>query len=91
VKEHEKGADFTASEEEVEERIQDVADDVGQSFEKVRENVESMLRADDDAVEGGVSTSFNESVSGESLNHDEVGEGDPRLEALELYRLRQRI
>lgn len=91
MKEHEKGAEFTASEEEVEERIEDVAEEVGQSAEKVRENVESMLNASDDAVDGGVSTSFNESVSGESLNHDEVGEGDPRLEALELYRLRQKI
>jgi len=44
-----------------------------------------------DASEDGVTTSFNESVSGESLNYDEVGEGDPRLEALELYRLRQKI
>ncbi|MFB1065765.1 hypothetical protein [Natrinema sp. H-ect4] len=41
--------------------------------------------------EEGVSTSFNESISGASLEHDEVGTGDPRLEALELYKLRQRI
>lgn len=91
MKEHEKGAEFTVSEEEVQNRIEDVAQEVGQSVEKVRKNVESMLNASDDAVDGGVSTSFNESVSGESLNHDEVGEGDPRLEAIELYRLRERI
>jgi predicted transcriptional regulator len=87
VKEHDRGAEFTASDEEVEERIQEVADEVGQTPDKVRENVEHMLDASGD----NVSTSFNESVSGESLDHDEVGEGDPRLEALELYRLRQRI
>jgi ElaB/YqjD/DUF883 family membrane-anchored ribosome-binding protein len=87
VKEHERGAEFTASEDEVEERIQEVADEVGKKKEEVRENVEHMLDASGD----NVSTSFNESVSGESLDHDEVGEGDPRLEALELYRLRQKI
>ncbi|MFP4175473.1 MAG: hypothetical protein ACLFSW_06840 [Halobacteriales archaeon] len=87
MKEHDRGAEFTASDEEVEERIEEVAEEVGQSVETVRENVEHMLDASGD----NVSTSFNESLSGESLDHDEVGEGDPRLEALELYRLRQRI
>jgi hypothetical protein len=87
MKEHDRGAEFTASDEEVEERIEEVADEVGQGVETVRENVEHMLDASGD----NVSTSFNESVSGASLDHDEVGEGDPRLEALELYRLRQRI
>lgn len=87
MKEHDRGAEFTASDEEVEERIEEVAEEVGQDAETVRENVEHMLDASGD----NVSTSFNESLSGESLDHDEVGEGDPRLEALELYRLRQRI
>ncbi len=81
-----RGAEFTASEEEVEEALEEAAEDLGQPVEKVRENVESMLGRDDDP-----STGFNESVTGESFEHDEVGEDDPRLEAIELYRLRQRI
>jgi hypothetical protein len=87
MREHDRGAEFTASDDEVEERVREVAEDVGQDPETVRENVEHMLDASGD----NVSTSFNESVSGESFDHDEVGEGDPRLEALELYRLRQSI
>ncbi|WP_254531441.1 hypothetical protein [Natrinema gelatinilyticum] len=84
-----RGAAFTASEEEVIEAIEDAADDLGQSFEEVRENVAYIM--DSTFEEEGVSTSFNESISGASLDHDEVGTGDPRLEALELYKLRQRI
>jgi predicted transcriptional regulator len=81
-----RGAEFTATEEEVDEAIAEVAEEVGESEEKVRENVEYILDQGD-----GVSTSFNESVGGSSLDHDEVGSGDPRLEALEIYRLRKRI
>jgi len=43
LKEHEKGAEFTASEKEVKQRTEEVADEVGQSTEKVRENVEICL------------------------------------------------
>ncbi|MDF9744371.1 hypothetical protein [Natrinema salsiterrestre] len=84
-----RGAAFTASEDEVIEAIADAADELDQPFEEVRENVAYIMDStfDDD----GVSTSFNESVSGASLEHDEVGTGDPRLEALELYKLRQRL
>ncbi|WP_226004008.1 hypothetical protein [Natrinema salinisoli] len=84
-----RGAAFTASEDEVIEAIEDAADELEQSFEEVRENVAYIMDStfDDD----GVSTSFNESVSGASLEHDAVGTGDPRLEALELYKLRQRL
>jgi hypothetical protein len=84
-----RGAEFTADEEEVIEAIEDAADELGQSFEEIRENVAYIM--DSTFEEEGVSTSFNESVSGASLEHDEVGTGDPRLEALELYKLRQRI
>ena len=89
LKELSRGAEFTASEDEVVEAIEDAADELGQSFEEVRENVAYIM--DSSFEEEGVSTSFNESISGASLDHDEVGTGDPRLEALELYKLRQRI
>lgn len=84
-----RGAEFTASEEEVIEAIEEAADELDQSFETVRENVAYIMDSSFD--EKGASTSFNESISGASLEHDEVGTGDPRLEALELYKLRQRI
>lgn len=85
----ERGAEFTASEEEVVEAIEAAADDLGQEFEEVRDNVAYIM--DSSFEEEGVSTSFNESISGASLDHDTVGTGDPRLEALELYKLRQRV
>lgn len=84
-----RGASFTADEEEVVAAIEEAADELNQSFEEVRENVAYIM--DSTFSDEGVSTSFNESVSGASLDHDEVGTGDPRLEALELYKLRQRI
>ncbi|SER09053.1 hypothetical protein [Natrinema salaciae] len=84
-----RGAAFTASDEDVREAIEDAAAELDRSVAEVRENVAYIMDStfDDD----GVSTSFNESVSGASLEHDEVGTGDPRLEALELYKLRQRL
>lgn len=85
----ERGAEFTASEEEVVEAIEEAAEELDQDFEEVRENVAYIM--DSSFEEEGVSTSFNESISGASLDHDETGTGDPRLEALELYKLRQRI
>ncbi len=84
--EFEEGAEFTASEEEVEQALEEAAEELGQPVEKVRENVESIMGREDEP-----STGFNESVTGASFEHDEVGEDDPRLEAIELYRLRQRI
>ncbi|MFC4438613.1 MULTISPECIES: hypothetical protein [Natrialbaceae] len=84
-----RGAEFTASEEDVIEAIEEAADELDQSFEEVRENVAYIM--DSTFEDEGVSTSFNESISGTSLEHDEVGTGDPRLEALDLYKLRQRI
>lgn len=84
-----RGAEFTAAEEEVAKAIEDAAAELGQSADEVRENVAYIM--DSTFEDEGVSTSFNESISGTSLEHDEVGTGDPRLEALELYKLRQRI
>lgn len=89
LRELSRGADFTASDEEVEEAIAAAAEELNQSFEEVRDNVAYILDSTFD--EGGVSTSFNESVSGESFDFDAVGEDDPRLEALELYKLRQKV
>lgn len=84
-----RGAEFTATDEEVDQAIEDAAEELGESPEEVRENVAYIMDSsfDDD----GPSTSFNESVSGAALDVDETGTGDPRLEALEIYRLRQKV
>lgn len=89
LRELSRGASFTASEEEVEAAIEEAADELGQSFEEVRENVAYIV--DSTFEEEGVSTSFNEMVSGAGLEDDAESTGDPRLEALKMYKLRQRL
>ncbi|RRJ32486.1 hypothetical protein [Halocatena pleomorpha] len=84
-----RGAEFTATDEEVEQAIEEAAEELGESSEKVRENVAYIM--DSTFEEEGVSTSFNEMVSGASLDDDVSSTGDPRLEALEMYKLRQRL
>lgn len=84
-----RGASFTASDEEVDRAIAEAAEDLDESEAEVRENVAYIM--DSSFEEGGVSTSFNEMVSGASLEDDLRGTDDPRLEALEMYRLRQKL
>jgi hypothetical protein len=84
-----RGASFTASDEEVEEAIAEAAEELDESEEEVRDNVAYIM--DSSFEEEGVSTSFNEMVSGASLEDDISSTGDPRLEALEMYKLRQRV
>jgi hypothetical protein len=84
-----RGASFTASDEEVEEAIAEAAEELDESEEDVRDNVAYIM--DSSFEEEGVSTSFNEMVSGASLEDDIGSTGDPRLEALEMYKLRQRV
>lgn len=84
-----RGASFTASDEEVEAAIAETADELGEPEEEVRENVAYIM--DSTFEEEGVSTSFNEMVSGAGLDDDAESTGDPRLEALQLYEMRQRL
>jgi phage-related tail protein len=84
-----RGASFTASDEEVDEAIAEAADELDESEEEVRDNVAYIM--DSSFEEEGVSTSFNEMVSGAALEDDINSTGDPRLEALEMYKLRQRV
>ncbi|WP_227353137.1 hypothetical protein [Haladaptatus salinisoli] len=89
LREFARGAEFTASEEEVDEAIADAAEELGQSEEEVRENVAYII--DSSFGEEELTTSFNEMVSGAGLNDDTESTGDPRLEALKMYKMRQRI
>lgn len=84
-----RGAEFTATDEEVEQAIETAAEELDKTPEEVRENVAYIM--DSTFEEEGVSTSFNEMVSGTSLEDDITSTGDPRLEALEMYKLRQKI
>ena len=84
-----RGASFTAPDEEVEAAIAEAADELDQSFEQVRDNVAYII--DSTFEDEGVSTSFNEMVSGAGLDDDTESTGDPRLEALKMYKLRQRL
>ena len=88
LREFARGAEFTASEEEVDEAIAAAAEELGQSEREVRENVAYIIDA---SGEEDMSTSFNEMVSGAGLNDDTESTGDPRLEALKMYKMRQRI
>lgn len=84
-----RGASFTASDEEVDAAIAETAETLGRSEEEVRENVAYIM--DSTFEEEGVSTSFNEMVSGAGLDDDTESTGDPRLEALQLYEMRQML
>lgn len=89
LREFARGASFTASDEEVDDAIAEAAAELDESEETVRNNVAYIM--DSTFEEEGVSTSFNEMVSGAALDDDVGSTGDPRLEALELYTLRQKL
>lgn len=84
-----RGASFTATDEAVESAISAAAEELGVDEEEVRGNVAYIM--DSTFEEDGVSTSFNEMISGASLDRDANSTGDPRLEALEIYKLRQKL
>lgn len=84
-----RGASFTATDEEVDAAISAAAEELGMDEATVRENVAYIM--DSTFEENGVSTSFNEMISGASLEEDTDSTGDPRLEALEIYKLRQKL
>ena len=78
------GADFTASDDEIEQAIEAAADDLGMSPEKVEEEVAYIL-------DSGTGRANNEGVAGAAASDNEDTNNDPRLEALEMYKLRQEL
>lgn len=79
------GADeFTASDEDVEAAVEEVAEDLGMTPEAVHEEVAYILSSGSDTV-------LNEGVGGVGAGANADSQGDPRLEALEVFRLRQEI
>jgi len=78
------GADFTASDDEIEQAIEQAADDLGMSPEKVSEEVAYIL-------DSGTGRANNEGVAGAAASDNVDTNDDPRLEALEMFKLRQEL
>ena len=78
------GADFTAPDEEIETAVEDAAEELGMSTERIHEEVAYIL----DSGSGRVN---NEGVAGAAVTSNADTHDDPRLEALELFKLRQEL
>ncbi|WP_246987283.1 hypothetical protein [Halorientalis marina] len=78
------GADFTADDAEVEAAVEDAAAELGMDPETVSEEVAYIL----DSGSGRVN---NEGVAGAAAAVNEDTADDPRLEALEVFKLRQEL
>jgi CO/xanthine dehydrogenase Mo-binding subunit len=78
------GADFTADDEAVEAAVEDAAAELGMDPEEVSEEVAYIL----DSGSGRVN---NEGVAGTAAAVNEDTADDPRLEALEVFKLRQEL
>lgn len=78
------GADFTAPDEEIEAAVADAADELNMDPERIHEEVAYIL----DSGSGRVN---NEGVAGAAASANTEIHDDPRLEALELFKLRQEL
>jgi hypothetical protein len=78
------GGDFTASDKEIEAAVADAAEELGMDPETVSEEVAYIL----DSGSGRVN---NEGVAGAAVGSNSDTADDPRLEALELFKLRQEL
>lgn len=78
------GAEYTASDDEIEQALEEASEELGESVEKISEEVAYIL-------DSGTGVSNNEGVGGVALQDNPDAQKDPRLEALELYKLRQEI
>jgi hypothetical protein len=78
------GAEFTADDEEVQAAVEDAAAELGMDPETVSEEVAYIL----DSGSGRVN---NEGVAGAAAAVNQDTADDPRLEALEVFKLRQEL
>ncbi|MFD1586999.1 hypothetical protein ACFR9U_08385 [Halorientalis brevis] len=78
------GADFTASDEEIEAAVEETAQELGMDPETVSEEVAYIL----DSGSGRVN---NEGVAGAAVGSNADTADDPRLEALDVFKLRQEL
>jgi len=78
------GDDFTADDETIQQAVEETADEVGMDPDKVSEEVAYIL----DSGSGMVN---NEGVAGAAIGSNAETQDDPRLEALEVFKLRQEL
>lgn len=76
--------EFTASDEEVREATEEAAEELGKPVDTVEEEVAYIL-------DSGTGTATNEGVGGASVGSNASAQSDPRLEALEIYRLNEQL
>lgn len=78
------GAEFAASDEEVEQAIEEAAEELNMDPEELSEEVAYIL-------DSGTGRANNEGVAGGATAVNQDTADDPRLEALEVYKLRQEL
>ncbi|MFB6141734.1 MAG: hypothetical protein ABEJ30_00145 [Halorientalis sp.] len=78
------GEDYEASDEEIEQAVEEAAEDLGMDPAKVHEEVAYIL-------DSGSGTVNNEGVGGAAATANADTQSDPRLEALEVFKFRQEI
>ncbi|WP_336002691.1 hypothetical protein [Halorientalis halophila] len=78
------GGEFTASDEEIQEALEDASEELGQPVDDIEREVAYIL-------DSGTGSATNEGVAGTSVGANASAASDPRLEALELYKLNERI
>ncbi|SEO27768.1 hypothetical protein SAMN05216388_1010117 [Halorientalis persicus] len=78
------GGEFTASDDEIERALEAASDELGEPVETIAEEVAYIL-------DSGTGSATNEGVAGTSVGANATAASDPRLEALELYKLNNRI
>jgi len=78
------GAEFPASEEEIEAAVEEAAAELDMSSERIHEEVAYIL-------DSGSGRANNEGVAGAATTDNADAHDDPRLEALDLFKLRQEL
>lgn len=78
------GGDFTATDEEVREALEATAEELGRPVEDVEEEVAYIL-------DSGTGTATNEGVGVVAVGSNSSAASDPRLEALEVYKLNEQL
>ncbi|MFB6083288.1 MAG: hypothetical protein ABEJ94_03470 [Halorientalis sp.] len=78
------GGEFTASDEEIERALEAASEELGEPVETIEAEVAYIL-------DSGTGSATNEGVAGTSVGANATAASDPRLEALEIYKLNERI
>jgi len=78
------GGEFTATDDEVREALEETAEELGRPVEDVEEEVAYIL-------DSGTGTATNEGVGGVAVGSNASAASDPRLEALEVYKLNEQL